>query len=511
MPEVHPRPSPLVATLALVGVLTAARLATLFATPLELYPDEAQYWLWSRTLDWGYYSKPPMVAWLIALTTAIGGDSEPWVRVSALWLHAGAGLALFAAGNRAYGVWTGFWASAIYSLMPGVQLSSGVIATDAPLLFFLAVALLAYVSLQKSGSRIAAFGFGAAVGAAALSKYAAVYFLAGVALHVVVDPEARRAWRLGRIMAAAAGLAVVLAPNMIWNAYNGFATVTHTAANANWNAADRFNAEELVDFIGAQFGVFGPLPFAVLIAASIVLAIRGRLQAPDRMLLCFVLPPLLIVAVQAFITRANANWAAAAYAPASVLVAAWLVRWNARKTLGVLAVSQGVLAAVFFAAAASPQIADGLGLANSFKRARGWEETTAAVLERAAREDDLSAVAVDDRFYYNALAYYGRNAWARPGAAPLRMWVREAEPQNQAETTAPLDTATGRQVLAVSGVTDFRAEFKRDFASVAAPQDSSVRLDARRTRDFQLFIGKRFVRQPRDPVTGLPTISARQP
>ena len=45
--------------------LTALRLAALFATPLELYPDEAQYWLWSRTLDWGYYSKPPMIAWLI--------------------------------------------------------------------------------------------------------------------------------------------------------------------------------------------------------------------------------------------------------------------------------------------------------------------------------------------------------------------------------------------------------------------------------------------------------------
>ena len=33
----------------------------------ELYPDEAQYWLWSRTLDFGYFSKPPMVAWTIRL------------------------------------------------------------------------------------------------------------------------------------------------------------------------------------------------------------------------------------------------------------------------------------------------------------------------------------------------------------------------------------------------------------------------------------------------------------
>ena len=60
----------------LIGVLTVARLVTLFVTPIGLYPDEAQYWLWSRVLDWGYFSKPPMIAWLIRATTALGGDGE---------------------------------------------------------------------------------------------------------------------------------------------------------------------------------------------------------------------------------------------------------------------------------------------------------------------------------------------------------------------------------------------------------------------------------------------------
>ena len=77
----------------LVGALTMLRLAVLFITPLELYPDEAQYWLWSRTLDFGYFSKPPMIAWLIAGTTSLGNE-EPFVRLAAPFLHAGAALAL---------------------------------------------------------------------------------------------------------------------------------------------------------------------------------------------------------------------------------------------------------------------------------------------------------------------------------------------------------------------------------------------------------------------------------
>ena len=77
-------PSPtndLRAAVLLAAGLTVVRLVALFRTPLELYPDEAQYWLWSRTLDFGYYSKPPVIAWAIWATTAIGGDGEAWVRM----------------------------------------------------------------------------------------------------------------------------------------------------------------------------------------------------------------------------------------------------------------------------------------------------------------------------------------------------------------------------------------------------------------------------------------------
>ena len=55
--------------------LTLVRLFVLRASPLQLYPDEAQYWVWSRSLDLGYFSKPPLIAWIIWLTTAALGDA----------------------------------------------------------------------------------------------------------------------------------------------------------------------------------------------------------------------------------------------------------------------------------------------------------------------------------------------------------------------------------------------------------------------------------------------------
>ncbi|MBF8261431.1 MAG: conserved membrane protein of unknown function, partial [candidate division NC10 bacterium] len=51
---------------------------------LDLAPDEAHYWTWSKRLDWSYYSKGPMVAYLIALSTRLGGDTDFYVRLPAV-------------------------------------------------------------------------------------------------------------------------------------------------------------------------------------------------------------------------------------------------------------------------------------------------------------------------------------------------------------------------------------------------------------------------------------------
>src|SRR5690242_21937911 len=82
-------------TLAGVAAITGLRLVWLALQPADLFPDEAQYWVWSQQLALGYYSKPPLVAWLIAATTWLFGDSEFAVRLSAPLPHAGAAIFVY--------------------------------------------------------------------------------------------------------------------------------------------------------------------------------------------------------------------------------------------------------------------------------------------------------------------------------------------------------------------------------------------------------------------------------
>ncbi len=505
----------------LVGAATALRVALLFVNQLELYPDEAQYWVWSRDLAFGYFSKPPMIAWLIRATTAIGGDGEAWIRMSAPLLHGAAALALYRVGRRLYGEQAGLWAAILYTLVPGVQLSSAVVATDAPLMLFLAIALWAYAAFWSEDSgrarRWAAVGLGAALGAAFLTKYAALYIAGGVAIHAIVSPQARKRWDLASIgLYLGAGL-VIAAPNLIWNLAHHFQTVAHTAENADLSS-DRglkglLGARGPFGFVLGQFGVFGPIPFAVVLAGT-VLALRRRGTGADTLLLCLAAPAFIIVFGESIIARANANWAGAGYGAWIVFAAGLLERWRAGRLKAWTVGIQLAIALAFFAGVALPSLADAIGAGNAFKRARGWRADTMAIVAaaRAAHAaQPLTAVTVDDRFLFNALSYYGRDARGVPAAAlpaPLRAWIHLAKPANQAEAEAPLTAGNGRHALAVSATPEYLAAFKDDFhrTTPAAPAKINVKLDPRHDRSLELFLGDDFTARPRDPLTGRPVL-----
>src|SRR6516165_6220045 len=311
-------PSYIAATIVGVLAITGLRLAWLALQPADLFPDEAQYWFWSQQPALGYFSKPPLLAWLIALTSGILGDSEFAVRLAAPLLHAGAAVFVYGIGARLYDRRVGCWSALGYASLPGVSVSAFVISTDAPLLLFWAAALYAFIRAREDGGWPWWLAVGVTCGLGLLAKYAMSYWIFSAIGYVLAFRAERR--HFGPLLAAI-GIALVLySPNFWWNWSNGFVSYLHVKDNAGMGEP-LIHPDAFLEFFGSQFAVFGPLFFAGLI--SLAVSPRTLAESPARLLATFALPTLAVMLAISFLSRANANWAAPAFVSATVLVVAW--------------------------------------------------------------------------------------------------------------------------------------------------------------------------------------------
>ncbi|MDO5621716.1 MAG: glycosyltransferase family 39 protein [Paracoccus sp. (in: a-proteobacteria)] len=332
------KPDPIRLAAAAILGLTLYRLALIPFSSLELYVDEAQYWLWGQELAAGAYSKPPLVGWLIRLANEITGSNAPWVaRLPWPLVHGAAALAVLALARRLAPALIAAPVAALagvsYATLPAVSTGSLLISTDSPMMLALALSLWLWHRQAQGAGRVGAVLLGLAIAAGFWSKYAMAFPLVGMAVTLALFPGWRLRWCDALIVAATALLA--FAPNIAWNMAHDMATVRHTAENADYQGVS-LHLDKGLRFLAEQFAVAGPLVFAALLLAF------AKAPAALRPLIPLAAAPLLICTAQAFNAGANANWAVGAYVPGVTLAAALLARrrWAWVASLGI----SGVLA-----------------------------------------------------------------------------------------------------------------------------------------------------------------------
>lgn len=308
----------LVPALALVGAVTVLRWLLLAFNRTDLFVDESQYWLWGQHFDFGYYSKPPLIAWVIeAVTSLAGSDSPFWVRFPAAGLHGATALILAAWAARLYAPRTAVLVALAYVTLPMASLGSLLISTDTVMAPFFAAALYFHRRLIESHALRHAALAGAMAGIACLAKYAGAYFLAGVAITAMLRRDQRITLRETAVMLLA--FLAVISPNLYWNLENHFNTLSHTMDNVGWvrqgNPLAGLHFTGPVLFLASQFAVFGPVLFAALLVK-----LREPRESPA--LAGFVWFPVLVVTLQSLLDKAYANWAVAAYFAGTLLAVA---------------------------------------------------------------------------------------------------------------------------------------------------------------------------------------------
>ncbi len=385
--RVVPASATVLAVLAL-AVLGGARLAYLWFTPFDLAPDEAYYWDWSRHLDMAYRSKGPLVAWVIAGATALGGHLAPVVRLPAALASVVTVAATALLAARLYGPAAGWVAGAALAVAP-LFAAHGVLMTIDPLIAA-AWAVAALALWHATHGRPAAWGgVGLALAAGLLAKYTMIAFVPGLLAYAALRPD--RPWR-GALLATGIGL-LGLVPPLIWNAQHDWATLQHLAdLSAPARAGGRPAAVTAAEFVASQFGVLGVSLFVGLVfALGRETAAAARGDDRGRFVALLSLPLLLAFLVLSLRTRVQANWAFPGYlvgfAALGGLAADWAAGLRPAARVGALALLLGPPALVTgFGLVGLPRaVAEALPPeVDPTNRLVGWSAVGAEIARRAA-------------------------------------------------------------------------------------------------------------------------------
>lgn len=334
------------ASLLLAGGLlifgaAAHLLYLLHDCPLDLSGDEAHYWEWSRRLDLSYYSKGPLVAYVIAGGRLLLAElSERWlgnetlaVRGPAILLSILTGLGVFTLALRT--LRSGRQALAAVALtftMPILAVGAMLMTIDAPLACCSVWTLVFAHHGLRSGRLWPWLIVGTLIALGVLAKYTMVLLFPAVGLALLDAPSYRHNLRRpGPYIATALGL-LGFVPILIWNAQHDWVSFRHVAGQAGVSDSSGFQPLGPLVYLAGQAAVINPIWFVGMMLALVHVG-RRRARAGDatidaeasrRLLLWAAVVPWAVFLLFSLITKVQPNWPVLAVFPGTILLVHWL-------------------------------------------------------------------------------------------------------------------------------------------------------------------------------------------
>lgn len=294
-------------------VITLYRILVILQPHLSLFYDEAYYYHWSLNPDFGYYSKPPMVAWCIMLSTALFGDGVVAIKLMASLLYGATSVVLFQIARRYGNATQGLLAGTVFLCIPMIGFNSEFITTDAPLLFFWALALYFALAALEHNRLQSWLWLGVCTGLGMLSKYTMGAFPLAVFAFMLFETKQRQRLLSPGPWLAALVAGLIFGLNIYWNFQHNWIAAQHTQ-EISQTSGKLFNFGSLLEFLASQFLIFGPVSSWILVS-SVYKRRSKPATVPEpfdgfyRLLLWVTGVILFAIGTQAFLSRAFPNWA----------------------------------------------------------------------------------------------------------------------------------------------------------------------------------------------------------
>ena len=331
--------------------------------------EEAYYTSWKHTLDWGYYSKPPLMPFLLWLITSVFGESGFVIKTLSLVIHTITALVIGYFAKELYGEKVASLSAIIFQSLPFVGVISVVATTDAPLVLMWALSLwMAFKAINTEALRywilLGIFG-----GLGMLSKFTYALMPIGLLIFILLSNYRKVLLRKG-IWIAAIIASLIWLPNILWMANHEWITLIHTKDISGVEQSS-LDWASFANFSLSQFAVFGPLSLSLLL---ILFFKSGSWDGRWWFLFASASPLMLLVLMQSLQSDANMNWATPSYVGFVVLLALWL-RNSPRLAAIVFISNLTIVSAIYhyddIAKYLDFELTDST---DPFSRQRGWAE-----------------------------------------------------------------------------------------------------------------------------------------
>ncbi|NPA30230.1 MAG: glycosyltransferase family 39 protein [Epsilonproteobacteria bacterium] len=432
--------------LIFIAVVTLYRLFILTHAQnyIDLYADEAYYWGWAQHFDFGYYSKPPMVAWLIMAGTALFGDTFVGIKIMSLAVYVLTTLNIYFLAKALFDDETvAFFSGAAFITLPAVWLSSLIVSTDVPFLFFWSLAMLFFVKAIKDDRWRDWIITGIAGGGGLMSKYTMVIFVVSALIYLAGSPIYRRHLKNPKLYAAMGIAALLFLPNLWWNYTHDFVSVKHVSHDNAKIRGLHFRVNKMLEFLASQFGVFGPIFFGWLLA--LLPKTKTLFQKESyRLLWWFIVPMFGLILTISLLSRAFANWSAPMYVASTVLVTAWLVYHRRRWLYAALIVNIVLGIGLYHLHQITDAVGIEMGRHDPYNRVRGWKRLGEAVSSLLARHPNAKLLS-DDRKELAEMIYY-----VRPHPFNALIWNPDGSKKNQYEMDTDMNRHIGENFILIT-------------------------------------------------------------
>ncbi len=365
----------------------------LFYAGLGLSPDEAQYWTWSQKLDFGYYSKPPAIAWQIWLGTTLFGNTELGVRALSLVIGTILPLLLFKLAKDLKTSSIGAYLAAVAFAFSPIGIFSSILAiTDGGMILFWTVALYFLLRDMNKNKCPNYLLIGGSIAIGALFKWP-IYFFWVLIIPSALYFKVLRSWKiLSGILFSLLGLI----PSLYWNIKHDFATFKHVQATLLKDAYST-SSGNFFDFLGAEVALVSPVLFIL-----ILLTLWHLKKSQAAKFSAYMTSAIFTFgAFLSIFTKVQGNWIIFAY-PSAFLLLAYASPYQKFIKFGVIV--SLVLTSFVLSIPSLPSFPYKI---NPFKHNVGWDNVKSA-LQKAGYNPEKDLLFSDTYQGASILSFYGQ-------------------------------------------------------------------------------------------------------